>query len=455
MATENHIINKVSMQLIGVTTQSAFQLQQDLSQYLLHALPAKLDRWLDANFPPGQWIAIDTLKINIETEGMFSQKKLEAVIEEALQKQLVERAQSIPGNTSSSQPVSPFRAWLHFMESGRLPWWYAGNAAMLEDEVMAEWKTNPVSSESLLQEAIGKEMVRQRLVMQSSPRLFAAVLTVLRITKFEWEQWEKEMAQAVDDKLENDFRWQTEAQYRNTITLANRYAFLQRVAARRHRSLSVDERTVLCIVSTLEKAGLQTEAMLRKLDDLLLSERSAAGEKEKREAKRGEEVKHIMVNNAGLVLFHPYLDYFFRAMGVLNKTGSELLFPGKAIQLLHYLATGKTVCAENETVLNKILCGIGEEEAVYTQYPVSPEEETECRSLLEAVIRNWPALKNTSPEGLQETFVQRTGKLSWKDGHWLLQVEQKTVDVLLNKLQWPLSVIRLPWMQAWLQVEWA
>lgn len=452
MATEKHIINKVSVQLKGLPTQSAFQLQQDLSQYLRHSLPAKLDRWLDAHFPKDQWIEIDTLQINIESEGVFSQKKLEVFIEEELQKQLVKRAQSLPASTNSSEPISPFRAWLYFMENGRLPWWYTGHIIELEDKVKDEWKARPTQSESLLQAAIGKEVVRQRLVMQSSLRLFEALLTVLRITTYEWEQWRDEIVKAVDNKP-GSFRWQTDAQYRNNLSLAIRYVFLQQVLARPHRDLRADERTVLHIVSALEKSGRQTEVMLRKLDDGLSTERPVTAEKNAL-VEKDEKEQHIIIDNAGLVLFHPYLEFFFRAMGLLNETGFELLYPGKAIQLLHYLSTGKTVCAENETVLNKIICGIGEEETVYTQYPVSPEEEAECRSLLEAVIRNWPALKSTSPEGLQETFVQRTGKLSWKVDHWLLQVEQKTVDVLLNKLQWPLSVIRLPWMQSWLQVEW-
>lgn len=452
MAAEQHIINKVSVQLKGVSTQSAFQLQQDLSQYLQHALPAKLDRWLDDNFPRGQWITIEKLKINIESEGIFSQKKLEVFIEEELQKQLVEKAQSLPASTSSSQSLSPFRAWIHFMENGRFPWWYTGNTTGLEEEVVAEWKAQPIQSEGQLQEVIGNEVVRQRLVMQSSLRLFEALLIVLRIRKYEWEQWRDEIAKAVDNKPDS-FRWQTDAQYRNHLSLAIRYAFLQQVVARPHRDLRTDERTVLHIVSTLEKSGRQTEVMLRKLEDGLSTERPVTTEKNALVEKEEKE-QDIIIDNAGLVLFHPYLEFFFKAMGLLNETGSELLYPGKAIQLLHCLATGISVCDENKTVLNKILCGIGEEEVVYTQYPVSPEERAECRSLLEAVIRNWPALKTTSPEGLQETFVQRKGKLSWKDDHWLLQVEQRTVDVLLNKLQWPLSVIRLPWMRVWLQVEW-
>jgi hypothetical protein len=41
-----------------------------------------------------------------------------------------------------------------------------------------------------------------------------------------------------------------------------------------------------------------------------------------------------------------------------------------------------------------------------------------------------------------------------RDGDWLLQVEAKTVDILLNQLPWGISMIKLPWMQRMLWIEW-
>jgi hypothetical protein len=63
-------------------------------------------------------------------------------------------------------------------------------------------------------------------------------------------------------------------------------------------------------------------------------------------------------------------------------------------------------------------------------------------------------LKNTGREALRETFLQRLGKLSPTDHGWLLQVEQKAVDFLLNRLPWGIGVIKLPWMDEKIFVEW-
>ena len=51
--------------------------------------------------------------------------------------------------------------------------------------------------------------------------------------------------------------------------------------------------------------------------------------------------------------------------------------------------------------------------------------------------------------------MQREGKLTRKPFDWLLQVEQKTLDILLGRLPWGLSMIKLPWMPEMLRVEWA
>lgn len=78
----------------------------------------------------------------------------------------------------------------------------------------------------------------------------------------------------------------------------------------------------------------------------------------------------------------------------------------------------------------------------------------ECELLLQELIHHWSILKNTSITGLRETFLQRNGKISPVDKGWLLNVEQKGVDVLLNSLPWGIGVIKLPWNATTIFVEW-
>jgi hypothetical protein len=70
------------------------------------------------------------------------------------------------------------------------------------------------------------------------------------------------------------------------------------------------------------------------------------------------------------------------------------------------------------------------------------------------VIGNVPVWKSLSPEGLRQAYLQRKGVLSARNGHWLLQVERKTHDVLLERVPWSFQTIKLPWMNTLLFVEW-
>ena len=41
------------------------------------------------------------------------------------------------------------------------------------------------------------------------------------------------------------------------------------------------------------------------------------------------------------------------------------------------------------------------------------------------------------------------------DGEWLLPMERKAIDILLDQLPWGIGMIPLPWMPQMLHVEWA
>jgi hypothetical protein len=52
------------------------------------------------------------------------------------------------------------------------------------------------------------------------------------------------------------------------------------------------------------------------------------------------------------------------------------------------------------------------------------------------------------------SFVLRAGQLGVRDDHWLLRVERTAYDLVRDRFPWAVSVVRLPWMNATLQVEW-
>lgn len=165
--------------------------------------------------------------------------------------------------------------------------------------------------------------------------------------------------------------------------------------------------------------------------------------------------KGYFIENAGLVILHPFLDPLFKHLHytIEGKFENEAM-QARAILYTQWLVTGQNEMPEYDLLLNKLLCGYALDNTLENNIVLNQEEENEGRDLLQSVIKHWSALKNTSIEGLRDTFFQRPGKLTERDDHWLLQVEHKTVDVLMNYLPWGIGIIKLPWMEKRLMVEW-
>lgn len=166
--------------------------------------------------------------------------------------------------------------------------------------------------------------------------------------------------------------------------------------------------------------------------------------------------EQIVVFNAGLVLIHPFLRYFFEGLILLN---TELQFKGeaeafKAVHLLQFIATGAESATEANLPLNKILCGLDVTEPVPLNVSISDEDKDECLFLIKTVLERWEALKTTNPAALRDTYLQREGILKKSGQSWSLTIERNTFDVMLERLPWSYSLVKLPWCRQILNVEW-
>jgi hypothetical protein len=55
---------------------------------------------------------------------------------------------------------------------------------------------------------------------------------------------------------------------------------------------------------------------------------------------------------------------------------------------------------------------------------------------------------------LRVTFLQRDAMLTTRDGTWLLQVERRDYDVVLEQFPWTWDWVKLPWMPDAIRIEW-
>ncbi|GCL60936.1 contractile injection system tape measure protein [Pseudaquabacterium pictum] len=159
--------------------------------------------------------------------------------------------------------------------------------------------------------------------------------------------------------------------------------------------------------------------------------------------------------NAGLVLLWPFLQRFADRLGLLQAR--QFRSPAHAVRLavlLQCLATGDADPPEYQLPLNKLLCGLPLDAPILLDDPITADEQDECTALLAAVVQAAPVLRQMSPDGLRQAFLQRPGQLRTQDGHWLLQVERATHDVVMDRFPWSPAIVRLPWMPRLLQVQW-
>jgi hypothetical protein len=175
----------------------------------------------------------------------------------------------------------------------------------------------------------------------------------------------------------------------------------------------------------------------------------------------------MYVSHAGVILLHPFLPTCFSRLHWWEEGRFvDSLAWQKAVFLLHYLATGETdatgekaamggtAVSEYQLVLPKILCGYSPGMPLPATGGLTEEECAEGDELLQMVLIRWEKLQSTSITGLREGFLQRPGKLFRRNDRLTLLVEGHAIDVLLDFLPWGLGIVKLPWMNEILYVEW-
>lgn len=163
----------------------------------------------------------------------------------------------------------------------------------------------------------------------------------------------------------------------------------------------------------------------------------------------------VSVSNAGLVLLAGFAPRLFAMVGLLEGrafNGEEAA--GRAVHLLQWLVDERLDADEHELVLNKLLCGLPTGTPVPRELLLLPNEREAAQQVLQGVIAHWSALGRTSVQGLRESFLQREGRLTRDETAWRLLVAPRAFDMLLDRLPWSYTLMKLPWMPEVLHVEW-
>ena len=201
----------------------------------------------------------------------------------------------------------------------------------------------------------------------------------------------------------------------------------------------------------------RTEEISPKKRSSAQNQRATMLEKMRRQEKASQRIapQPFVIKNAGLVLLWPFFSRLFKMLKYVEKKESvsdEALF--KSVHLLQFLANGQTSTPENELLLNKVLCNIPIDTPVPLSMEFTADELQLAESLLEGAIANWKQMSKMPAGALRGSFLMREGQLMEKEDRWTLKVNKGAFDIILKTLPWGLNLVKLPWMEKFLSVEW-
>ncbi len=482
------------MELEISSSTNVYAIQQTISDMVWGALVPEMGRLFDRMVGKKEIVRLDKIEIDLgeislqenNTKAIVDQivKLLEEQCNGAIREIVRQKRSSSEGlERQSQQPLRKhhFSLWLYWLEHGKLPTYAVAPKENWLNGVLETLALEDEAIEKLQSLLKNRPIALHRLILQHSAKDLKSLVELY--TGFSQTQM-LDFLKELKMFLGSDRTVSSPIFFRDLEVKLWTLIF-QAVILRRER-LGSEVLTELLIrhpkIGIIKTAFEKGNKVYRKKYPLLAKAFQELGEplpddtieempeegfpKEKNEMELPESplkeespgmASPQFFKNAGMVLLHPFLSNFFTKLNLLEgKAFKDFESQCKAVLLMQFLTEGESSkdVSEYEMVLPKFLCDMPVNLPLDHTLTLSDQEKEEGDNLLQAVIDHWGALGSTSPNGLREGFLKREGKLVKEQSGWKLYVEQKALDVLLDKLPWNLSMIKLPWMKELLYVEW-
>ena len=170
------------------------------------------------------------------------------------------------------------------------------------------------------------------------------------------------------------------------------------------------------------------------------------------------DLKHIPISNAGLVILFPFLPMLFMRLNMLSQDRRDFNSNESKVRaifiLQHLMASEDREYDEKDLFLNRLLINYPSNEPLPKRVELNQDELNTIDSLLETAKTNWSKMRNTSIRALQESFLNRAGFIEKTEWECTLTVEERAYDILLDSIPWSYKLVRFPWMENILKVNW-
>lgn len=491
MNETSHIIEKLILEVNTSRIDTAHAIKNSIDSFFNRELSPLLEKLFAEYDLPDAILRFDELLIDLSVSDWTNTSQLKLDLTDRLDKRL---KSSIQIDFKSGKPVFSVinqedirvrslsvtenyaEIFFYFLKNGCYPW-YGVEQQIRELEKKENWEkffANKAFVSKLKALTLEYNWMFQRFVWQFPTEMILAFLSKINPVLVNFERDLLKMTRKLNAEIRNElllmlFTISTQQETTRVVSSIQRnFEKLKEKNDRRPAVSSLPDVLSHLIILTVPKKVISNKQIQAIISQRLPGisgkgdpgiETHPSGRRENREAtvsKKPDEIQEIAVPNAGLILVHPFLKQFFKQISLTdgqNHIRSEKL--AVAVQSLHYLATENEDFFEGNLVLEKFLCGIPPGMPVQKRSKLTAKIRNEAKILLNEVIKNWPALKNTSPDGLRQLFLQRNGKLiREKENRFRLVVERKAQDLLLEKLAWNLSLVKLPWRKDLLYVDW-
>ncbi len=486
------------MEVNTSSKEEAYAIKDNLDLFLKEEVFPLLEEYfrnLEKDIPADS-LRIEKLDIDLNLKEGFKYDELKQKIVSEVEKTIFKKIKNVANSDNkdiqrnesdsllSNSTKTLVQSFFYFLEKGTLPWWDTSTAVkFLSDNNVLQEIIETNGFERVFFEKIKTRTTQKRLIKQFSDVALKKILL---------QAYQNQIQEEVADQILNDefltiltevssaqrFQlWECVIQFFRTESIPEFYNALKkckkdfRKELGEHYKVWFDE--IIIVFNTYDKEistsdqntsepvfkKIETEDFSKEKEEVLHQKeienfdvlQESKDEPESDEIQIKEEDNYY-INNAGLILIHPFIKQFFEVCGLLDDDTIE--DKELAIHLLHYIATKEQQQPEYLMIFEKFLCNVPIGEPISRAKLLTKKQKNQADELVAAVLQNWGALRDSSTDLLRNEFLQRPGKLILNDKNPKLIIERKTQDILLDRLPWNISVVKLPWKEKLIFVDW-
>jgi hypothetical protein len=421
--SQNHIIREQVLDVQYNGKADGFLLQQEVIAWCNGEMNQQISEICNA-FSGDYVHVIDKLELDIDVGSDSSWRETATrQIASRLREQLLLQVKPVPNDYTRTGTQRFADAFLFFLENGAFPWYYPAPIPEELDDLLRQLSLSiDIDLRMKARKVLANDHARARLIQHTKDAQLVELVTAL------WNEEGVYVARIASEMgtFNNEDRRSTKSLLLYLLVEGNVHD-LQNLSV-------VMQRNKIAAVK-----DIQNEIQNKRPDQ----------PKVNNDTKKDE---FVYVQNAGLILAAPYLPALFLRLGV--STGAAIVDMNKAIRLTHFIGAGRQMHAEYEAGFARYLCGAPPTFAVDVTPEVIDQEAEEINSLLQSMIEHWNVLRDSSVDALRESFLQRPGKITFKEKELLVEVEQKAFDVLLSRLPWNIRLVKLPWLNRIIKTQW-